>query len=165
MKPELLDNVPHSSRKPKAAIFKVPESVIALDTSSSDSDSEDNSGKNGKDDAVSGRALKKRKLSEMGVIMPVMDPLPAEELPLILPAPDASRTGTVSVKYCKQFWKAGEFEAVPCGDMDSSSGNLLLLSVLVSGLIWQESSLTCKSEFGFDMWPIAQTEESYSYLT
>lgn len=124
MKPELLDNVPHSSRKPKAAIFKVPESVIALDTSSSDSDSEDNSGKNGKDDAVSGRALKKRKLSEMGVIMPVMDPLPAEELPLILPAPDASRTGTVSVKYCKQFWKAGEFEAVPCGDMDSSSGGM-----------------------------------------
>lgn len=124
MKPELLDNVPHSSRKPKAAIFKVPESVIALDTSSSDSDSEDDSGKNGKDDAVSGRVLKKRKLSEMGVIMPVMDPLQPEELPLILPAPDASRSGTVSVNYCKQFWKAGEFEAVPCGDADSSSGGM-----------------------------------------
>ncbi|XP_004298543.1 PREDICTED: uncharacterized protein LOC101292116 [Fragaria vesca subsp. vesca] len=120
VKQELLSNVPHSSspRPPKAAV--PPELVIALDTSSSsESDSEEN------ESAVSGRVLKKRRLSEMGVIMPVLDPQPSEQdLPRTLTAAPAAGKGMVSVNYCKQFWKAGEFEAVPCGDTESSAGGM-----------------------------------------
>ncbi|XP_062027721.1 protein MICRORCHIDIA 7-like [Rosa rugosa] len=135
VKQELLNDVPHSSPRRKGAISAVPpDSVIALDTSSSDSDSDsdsDSEEENGKDDAVLGRVLKKRRLNEMGVIMPVLDPLPSreeeeEELPRMLPAPAVSGAGRgmLSVNYCKQFWKAGEFEVVPCGDADSSAGGM-----------------------------------------
>ncbi|XP_050376689.1 protein MICRORCHIDIA 7 [Argentina anserina] len=123
VKQEPLNDVPHSSTpRPRAAISAVPppESVIALDTSSSDSDSDSDEEE---DDAVSGRVLKKRRLSEMGVIMPVLDPLrDSPDLPRMLTAPSSSGKGVVVVNYCKQFWKAGEFEAVPCGgDTDSAA--------------------------------------------
>lgn len=144
MKQELLSNVRHSSspRPPKAAFSAVPpELVIALDTSSSsESDSEEN------ESAVSGRVLKKRRLSEMGVIMPVLDPQPSEQdLPRTLTAAPAAGKGMVSVNYCKQFWKAGEFEAVPCGDTESSAGSflLLLLSLFLSVMIVMLHCVVC----------------------
>ncbi|XP_062016128.1 uncharacterized protein LOC133732567 [Rosa rugosa] len=71
-------------------------------------------GKNIKDDVILGSVLKKR-LNEMRVIMPVLGPLPPEEeflSMLMAQAVSRTRPGTVSVNYCKQFWKVGEFEVV-----------------------------------------------------
>lgn len=102
-----------------------PPTVIDLgsssSSSSSDSDSDSDLGE------VEGVVSKKRKMNELGVVLPVgfLDPLPA----LMLPESDVAgdrRESSLKVSVaqsCKQFWKAGDYEGAPCGDWTSSSGN------------------------------------------
>ncbi|KAA8540660.1 hypothetical protein F0562_024421 [Nyssa sinensis] len=139
VKQELIEHS-ETIKKPEAS---GPISVIDLSSSDYDSDDsfsssdEDVLGINGKRSRVpngvdGGSSKKKKKLSELGVVLPVgfLDPLPREEaaLPPVVPSPQSTPNvnGNASANFqsCKQFWKAGDYEGAPGGVWDNSSGGM-----------------------------------------
>ncbi|KAK3043219.1 hypothetical protein RJ639_002462, partial [Escallonia herrerae] len=113
-----------------------PLDVIDLDSTDSDSDissssdDDDATGGAGKRSRASngggeGGAKKRKRLDELGVILPVgfLDPLPPK---LPLPEGKSAENGDgkdVAVQRCKQFWKAGDFDA-KSGNWDASLGGM-----------------------------------------
>lgn len=83
-------------------------------------------------DGVDGGFLKKRRLNELDVILPLGFIPPASletnsmavSLPSLEVANTAQEMGTSNANgsACKQFWKAGDYEGAPCSNWDSSSG-------------------------------------------
>ncbi|XP_023004868.1 protein MICRORCHIDIA 7-like isoform X1 [Cucurbita maxima] len=84
---------------------------------------------------VDGGFLKKRRLNELGVILP-LGFLPPAALAgtdvVAVPLPPSEEAGTGQVARtsnanafaCKQFWKAGDFEEAPCSNWESSSSGM-----------------------------------------
>ncbi|KAF3438470.1 hypothetical protein FNV43_RR21232 [Rhamnella rubrinervis] len=131
MKTERLETTTYTSPSSRTGdVLKGHARVIDLSTSSSSSDSDDVDAvlegiraSIGKD----GGFRKKRKMSELGEVLPVGIFDPAR--PLLLP--EANREVALpesgmnmAVSSCKQFWKAGDYEGAPCGDWDSSAGGM-----------------------------------------
>jgi len=124
----------------------IPDSVIELSSSDSDSDSDvDLDLGSVVATAVQNTAespSKKRKVNDKGgAILPAgfLSPLAPSPSPastpvnngvLGLPAPDWASTSnrvnksvSFSLKGCKQFWKAGDYDGSPARAFESSSGN------------------------------------------
>lgn len=90
----------------------------------------------GLSNGVDGGFLKKRRLNELEVVLPLgfLPPALLDEthsLAVQLPPSEEAGTGQESSEpltskangsACKQFWKAGDYEGAPCGNWDSSSG-------------------------------------------
>ncbi|KAK6920478.1 hypothetical protein RJ641_014156 [Dillenia turbinata] len=101
--------------------------TISLSSSSYDSGDSDDSDDSDEEEVlgsatVDGGPKKKRKLGDLGVVLPVgfLDPLPSKEIPLAaVPQPPLSVASS-----CKQFWKAGDYEGAPTGDWDAFSGGV-----------------------------------------
>lgn len=82
---------------------------------------------------VDGGFLKKRRLNELEVVLPLgfLPPAAPDETHAIevsLPPSDEAATiqetriTNANASACKQFWKAGDYEGAPCSNWDSSSG-------------------------------------------
>ncbi|OAY30716.2 protein MICRORCHIDIA 7 isoform X2 [Manihot esculenta] len=154
VKKEIIDTLRSPKQDPgNDTVSKRPPVLIELDSSSSsssssdsDSDSESDNGNN-PNAAVStgprvsstghGVSRKKRKLDELGVVLPVGFLAPLSPAPLALPqsavdvhlsstptAPSGNGNVSSTGQSSKQFWKAGDYEGAPCGDWDSSSGGM-----------------------------------------
>ncbi|XP_065872876.1 protein MICRORCHIDIA 7 [Euphorbia lathyris] len=136
VKQELLDNQPTQGND---TIAKGPAVLIDLSSSSSssssesDSDNEDNGNAGGfrVSSTSHGLSKKKRKLDELGVVLPVgfLAPLPPSAASVSASAAVANShskgNGDVSLAgRSKQFWKAGDYEGSPCSDWDLSLGGM-----------------------------------------
>lgn len=135
MKKERLETTTYASPSSQTGdVSKGSAAVIDLSTSSSSSSSDSDFDVDAVVEGICARSgkgggfRKKRKMSELGEVLPVgiFDPA----APLMLP--EANREVAlpesgmdVAVSSCKQFWKAGDYEGAPCGDWDSSAGNLI----------------------------------------
>lgn len=159
VKKEIIDTLRSPKQDPgNDTVSKRPPVLIELDSSSSsssssdsDSDSESDNGNN-PNAAVStgprvsstghGVSRKKRKLDELGVVLPVGFLAPLSPAPLALPqsavdvhlsstptAPSGNGNVSSTGQSSKQFWKAGDYEGAPCGDWDSSSGILSYFAI------------------------------------
>lgn len=97
------------SQQHKVEFPSVIDICSSSDDSASDSDPD-------QDDAVSGGASKKRKLSDAGAeaVLPLGVFVPPAPLMTVAPVTQGS----------KQFWKAGDYEGAPCGNWEPSSGNV-----------------------------------------
>ncbi|KAK3013847.1 hypothetical protein RJ639_010195, partial [Escallonia herrerae] len=140
VKQEIVEH-PKSTALYSVAEPSKPLDVIDLDSTDSDSD---NSSSSDDDDATGGAgkrsrasngdgeggARKRKRLDELGVILPVgfLDPLPPKDAaPQPLPEGKSAENGDgkdVAVQRCKQFWKAGDFDA-KSGNWDASLGNVI----------------------------------------
>lgn len=131
MKQEIIERPILSETGGKAQASE-PHSVIELsssDSDSNDSDHDDGIVNGGERSRVSSRVegglVKKRRLDELGIVLPdgFLDPLPPEEL-LRLPPPPSGNHSAVIVQSCKQFWKAGDYDGAPSCDWNAYSGGM-----------------------------------------
>lgn len=134
VKREILESSAPAKQKQGDDVLKKIIPLIDLSSSSEsesssdselESDEDDNEGNDGVGRAgnASGPPKKKRKkLGDIGVLLPVgfLRPLPPPELQREAPNDKAVSVGSLS---CKQFWKAGDDDGAPSGDWDFSSGN------------------------------------------
>ena len=122
-----------SSSSSQAVVIDI-DSSSSSSSSDSDSDSDDAVSVENGDGGDGGFVLKKRrKMNEVGVVLPVgfLNPI----TPLMLPEsnvaavdrPESSSKVVSSSQGCKQFWKAGDYEGASGGDWVSSSGNFFLI--------------------------------------
>ena len=151
VKQEVMDEIPNvpERRRRNGAVSPVPpDSVIELSSSSSSSSSDSDSEGDldslvaGVVSAGGGSPTKKRKMNDVGVVLPLgfLSPLPPPSPPpqptavLSLPAPawasnSARPNGSASTSTSlaphssgsKQFWKAGDYDGAPSGGFESSS--------------------------------------------
>lgn len=138
MKQEIIERPILSETGGKAQASE-PHSVIELsssDSDSNDSDHDDGIVNGGERSRVSSRVegglVKKRRLDELGIVLPdgFLDPLPPEEL-LRLPPPPSGNHSAVIVQSCKQFWKAGDYDGAPSCDWNAYSGSIICISILI----------------------------------
>lgn len=141
VKKETLQATSSAEAQPGSRTGDVPKALATvIDLSSSSSSSGSSDGSDSDVDAVvegicaivgedGGGSRKKRKMGEVGEVLPigVLDPAAA------LTLPEASReialpelSTEVAVSSCKQFWKAGDYEGARCADWDSSAGKRLI---------------------------------------
>ncbi|KAJ4850126.1 hypothetical protein Tsubulata_000599 [Turnera subulata] len=112
-----------------ATATATPPAVISLD-----SDSSSSSGSDSDEPSSNGDVSKRRKLDNLGVVLPVgfLSPLPqpraqttaATAAPTDAAAPGNSNAAGMGPQRCRQFWKAGDFDGAPSGNSVSDSGSV-----------------------------------------
>ncbi|WCJ36307.1 Histidine kinase- DNA gyrase B- and HSP90-like ATPase family protein [Euphorbia peplus] len=119
VKQELVDNF-QPTQANGTPIPKGPPVLIDIDSSSSSSSDSDSDNGNAGGARVSNTSSKKRKLDELGVVLPLGFLAPLPKVPT-----NGNGNGNVSVATrSKQFWKAGDYEGSPCSDWDLSLGGM-----------------------------------------
>ncbi|XP_061349529.1 protein MICRORCHIDIA 7-like isoform X2 [Gastrolobium bilobum] len=137
-----IPNVPDRRQRNGAVSPLPPDSVIELSSGSSSSDSDsdvdlDSVIASAAQTGVSGESpRKKRKMDDVGVVLPVgfLSPLPPAPFPppqplLSLPAPEwasasaasSNRSASLVLNSPKQFWKAGDYDGAPVCGFDTST--------------------------------------------
>lgn len=70
--------------------------------------------------------LKKPKLEDGILPIGFLDPLPPEDLPVVVIAQPISVLPPAVRRSCKQFWKAGDYDGQSAGDSNSLPGKILI---------------------------------------
>ncbi|RDY07141.1 Protein MICRORCHIDIA 4, partial [Mucuna pruriens] len=149
VKEEVLETPIVTERKPRSGAVSAPPPGSVIELSSSSSSSSSDSDSEGDLDSVIASAVrnggsgespsKRRRTSDVGVVLPVgfLSPLPPAPPPpppptavLSLPAPEWASNSSLrsnaymnlSVSGSKQFWKAGDYDGAPRGGSGSSTG-------------------------------------------